>query len=139
MTSNYFEVLALNPAVGRTIGPHDEIEGYSGVCAGDALGDARAGNRTLGREDRTVLGILSLGVLLVVGFAATFPALVGCSVALAGAWPRVATGIRAYVQAGKAHAEEHAAPLLSGVKREEGERAEVAADSAELESEHGSP
>ena len=109
------------------------------VRAGDALGDARAGNRTLGREDRTVLGMLSLGVLLVAGFAATFPALVGWSVALVGAWLGVATGIRAYVQARKAHAEEHAAQLLSGVKREEGERAEVAADFTELESEHGSP
>tara|TARA_B110000196_G_C20684528_1_gene447977 strand:- start:275 stop:454 length:180 start_codon:yes stop_codon:yes gene_type:complete len=51
----------------------------------------------------------------------------------------VATGIRAYIHAQKAHAEEHAAQLLSGVKREEVERVEVAADSTELESEHGSP
>lgn len=73
------------------------------------------------------------------GFAATFPALVGWVVALVGAWLGVTTGIRAYVQVRKAHAEEHAARLLSGVKGEEGERAEVAADSTELESEHGSP
>lgn len=57
---------------------------------------------------------------------------------MVGAWLAVATGIRAYVQARKAHAEEHASQLLSGVKGEEGERAEVAADSRELESEHGS-
>jgi hypothetical protein len=109
--------------------------------AGDALGDALAGSRTLGREDRTALhwGCYPWGVLLVAGFAATFPALVGWVVALVGAWLGVTTGIRAYVQVRKAHAEEHAARLLSGVKGEEGERAEVAADSTELESEHGSP
>jgi cardiolipin synthase A/B len=76
------------------------------VRAGDALGDALAGNRTLGREDRTVLGTVSVAVLTVAAVAALAPVVVGWAVAVLAGWIGVTTGIRAYVQALRARAEE---------------------------------
>ncbi|MDH3272695.1 MAG: phospholipase D-like domain-containing protein, partial [Gemmatimonadota bacterium] len=79
------------------------------VRAGEVLGDALAGNRMLGREDRTVLGALSIAVLLVsvLGFLA--PVAVGYSFAVVGAWVGVTTGVRAYMQARRARAREREA------------------------------
>jgi len=79
------------------------------VRAGESLGEALAGDRTLGREDRTVLGLLSIGVLTVALVAAIFPAVVGWFVAFVAGWLGIATGARAYSQARKAGAEERAA------------------------------
>jgi cardiolipin synthase len=79
------------------------------VRAGESLGEALAGNRTLGREDRTVLGLLSVSVLTVAVFAAIFPVAVGWLVALLFGWIGMATGVRAYVQARRARAEEREA------------------------------
>jgi uncharacterized membrane protein HdeD (DUF308 family) len=69
-------------------------------------GDALAGNRPLGREDRTVLGTLSIGALAVGVFAAFVPTVVGWVVAVIAGWLGITLGIRAYVQSLRARAEE---------------------------------
>lgn len=79
------------------------------VRAGSLLGSALAGNRRLGREDRTVLGTLSVVLLLSAALFAFFPVLVGWAVAAVAGWFGLITGIRAYVQARRAHAEEREA------------------------------
>ena len=79
------------------------------VRASEVLGDALAGNRTLGREDRTVLGTLSIVVLLVAAIAALAPTVVGYVLAVVAGWIGVTTGIRAYLQARKARTREREA------------------------------
>jgi len=79
------------------------------VRAGEVLGNALAGNRTLGREDRTVLGSVSIAVLVVAAVAAFFPLAVGWLVAILAGWIGITTGIRAYVQALRARLEEREA------------------------------
>jgi cardiolipin synthase len=79
------------------------------VRAGESLGEALAGNRTLGREDRTLLGTLSIAVLAVAVVAAIFPVVVGWGVAVVAGWIGIATGARAYGQARRARAEERGA------------------------------
>ena len=79
------------------------------VRAGEALGDALAGNRMLGREDRTVLGLLSVSVLLIAVLSALFPLVVGWGVAVIAGWVGITTGARAYMQARRARAEERRA------------------------------
>ena len=79
------------------------------VRASEVLGDALAGNRTLGREDRTVLGTLSIIVLAVAAVAALAPAAVGYVLAVVAGWIGITTGIRAYVQARRARVAERAA------------------------------
>lgn len=79
------------------------------VRASEVLGDALAGNRTLGREDRTVLGFLSIGVLVIAGMAALAPAAMGWAVAVVAGWIGITTGVRAYVQARRARFEEREA------------------------------
>lgn len=76
------------------------------VRAGASLGDALAGNRPLGREDRTVLGTLSVMVLIPAVLAALFPAVVGWAVAVASLWFAVILGVRAFLQARRARVEE---------------------------------
>jgi cardiolipin synthase len=76
------------------------------VRAGEVLGDALAGNRTLGREDRTVLGLLSVAVLVFGIVASLVPTLVGWGVAVIAGWFGVTTGIRAWVQSLRARSEE---------------------------------
>jgi len=88
------------------------------VRAGATLGDALAGNRWLGREDRTVLGTVAVLVLAFAALAAIFPVVVGWTVAAIAAWLGSVTGIRAYLQARRAWAEEsgarRAAPAADG-------------------------
>jgi cardiolipin synthase len=79
------------------------------VRAGESLGDALAGNRTIGREDRTVVGLLSAVVLTVGLFSAIFPTAVGLLVAFIAGWLGIVTAARAYGQAMRARAEEKAA------------------------------
>jgi cardiolipin synthase A/B len=79
------------------------------VRAGSVLGTALAGHRTLGREDRTVLGTLSVTILLVAVLAAIFPDVVGWGVAVVAMWFGVVTGIRALAQRRRARAEERLA------------------------------
>lgn len=81
------------------------------VRAGSLLGGTLAGNRPLGREDRTVLGTLAFGTLVLGGMAAFLPTLVGWIVALVAFWFGAVMGIRAYKQAHRAHAEEKLAAL----------------------------
>jgi cardiolipin synthase len=76
------------------------------VRAGEVLGDALAGNRTLGREDRTLLGTLSVTVLGLGGLALLVPTFVGYLVALVTIWFGVTTGVRAWVEAMRARSEE---------------------------------
>jgi cardiolipin synthase A/B len=91
------------------------------VRAGEVLGEALSGNRTLGREDRTVLGMLSVSVLVVGAVAAVAPTVVGWLVAFVAFWVGITTGVRAYVQARRARAEERA----SARRRIESEREET--------------
>lgn len=81
------------------------------VRAGSLLGGALAGNRQLGREDRTVLGTLAVATLLVALVAAFLPTVAGWAVALLLFWFGTVMGIRAYSQARRARAEERYAAL----------------------------
>ena len=89
------------------------------VRAGSALGGALAGNRPLGREDRTVLGTLSVGILLVGVLAGIFPTIVGWAVAAAAFWFGAAMGIRAFAQARRGRAEERESALFLETGNEE--------------------
>ena len=89
------------------------------VRAGSALGGALAGNRPLGREDRTVLGTLSVGLLAVAGVMAFMPTVVGWIVAAVAAWFGAVIGIRAYSQARRARAEERQVELIREALDEE--------------------
>ncbi|HSG08995.1 MAG TPA: phospholipase D-like domain-containing protein [Longimicrobiales bacterium] len=93
------------------------------VRAGSALGGALAGNRPLGREDRTVLGTLSIGILLVAILAGLFPTIVGWTVAAAAFWFGAAMGIRAFAQARRGRAEEREGVFYSKTLNEERETA----------------
>lgn len=77
------------------------------VRAGSVLGGALAGNRQLGREDRTVLGTLAFATLVLGGAAAFLPTLAGWSVAVLLFWFGSVMGIRSFSQARRARAEEH--------------------------------
>jgi cardiolipin synthase len=88
------------------------------VRVGASLGDALAGNRPLGREDRTVLGTLSVMVLVPAVLAALFPAVMGWAVAVTGLWFAVILGVRAFLQARRARAEERASAEMETVQRE---------------------
>ena len=65
------------------------------VRAGVSFSDALAGHRTLGREDRTILGtvaIIAISSAVVVGF---FPLVFGWGLAFLLAWLGIVTGFRA--------------------------------------------
>jgi hypothetical protein len=85
---------------------HGRLTLASVVRAREVLGGALAGNRPLGREDRTVLGTASVAVLLLALLAALLPSLVGWVVAAAAGWIGLTTGARAFLQARRARAEE---------------------------------
>ena len=79
------------------------------VRARGALGDSLAGDRPLGREDRTVLGTVSALILSTAIIAAFFPTFVGVVVAVVACWFGLTTGIRAYLQSRRARSEEQEA------------------------------
>jgi hypothetical protein len=79
------------------------------VRAGSALGGALAGNRTLGREDRVVLGLLAAVAFALALAAALVPALVGWLVAALGFWFGVVLALRAIAQARQARSLERRA------------------------------
>jgi len=79
------------------------------VRARGALGDSLAGDRPLGREDRTVLGTVSALILSTAIIAAFFPTFVGVVVAVVAGWFGLTTGIRAYLQSRRARSEEREA------------------------------
>ena len=89
------------------------------VRASEALGDALAGDRPLGREDRTVLGILSIAILVLGAVAAIFPVAIGWIVATVAGWIGIVTGIKAYVQARRARLEERTALAVARANGEE--------------------
>ena len=76
------------------------------VRTGRTLGDALAGNRTLGREDRTVLGTGAVLLLLVAILAGFLPRLIGFLVASVAGWLGLVTSVRALMQARLARIEE---------------------------------
>jgi cardiolipin synthase len=78
------------------------------VRAGSALGNAIAGRRTLGREDRTVLGTLAMTVLLLAAVAGFFPRVVGWVVAFVAGWFGIVLAVRALHQARRARKEDEA-------------------------------
>lgn len=92
----------------RAAGQSRGMSMASVVRAGESLGDALAGDRPLGREDRTLLGVLSATILLLAGLAAFFPAAFGWTLAIVAGWLGIATGIKAYLQARRARVEERA-------------------------------
>lgn len=79
---------------------------------GAMFGGALAGDRTLGREDRTMLGTVSVAILAVAAIAGFFPSVVGALVAAVAGWFGVTTGIRAYLQSRRARAAERLAPNM---------------------------
>lgn len=79
------------------------------VRAREAFGGALAGNRTLGREDRTVLGLVSVALLVVAGLSALIPSIAGWLLTIVVGWFGLTTGVRAFVQARRARSEERAA------------------------------
>jgi uncharacterized membrane protein len=102
------------------------------VRAGSSLGDAIAGHRALGREDRTLLGTVAVLVLVIAGFSAFFPFIVGWFIAFVAGWFGIVLGVRAVLQARRARLREEAedaerdqdeeTPEVQGTrKREDGE------------------
>ena len=76
------------------------------VRTGRVLGDALAGHRALGREDRTVLGTGAATLVLVAVFAVFFPEVIGWMIAIMAGWLGVIAAIRAFIQARHARVEE---------------------------------
>ncbi len=83
------------------------------VRAGTSLGDAIAGHRVLGREDRTLLGTLAIVALLFAVFAGFFPEVVGWFLAVVVGWIGLVTAVRAVSQTRRARREERI-PAESG-------------------------
>lgn len=94
----------------RTRAPGSGLRIADVVRAGTTLGDALAGSRSLGREDRTVLGTVA-GTLLIVGAAtATFPRFAGWAVAVVLVWLGLIMGLRAMAEARRARLERNTRP-----------------------------
>jgi len=72
------------------------------VRAGSALGDAIAGHRELGREDRVVLWTMAILLLVLSTVAVVLPRAVGWTLAVLFGWVGIVLGIRAGIQAWKA-------------------------------------
>jgi len=72
------------------------------VRAGSSLGDAIAGHRALGREDRTVLGTASVLILGLGLFSAFFPWIIGWFIAFVAGWFGIVLGVRSLIQARRA-------------------------------------
>ncbi len=75
------------------------------VRAGSTLGNAIAGHRTLGREDRTVLGTTAVLVLMVAVLSALIPRWIGWLIAFVSGWFGIVLGVRAVTQARRARRE----------------------------------
>jgi len=72
------------------------------VRAGSALGDAIAGHRVLGREDRVVLGTVAFLLLLLAAGAFLAPRAVGWAIGLLAGWVGLALAIRSVIQGWRA-------------------------------------
>ncbi|MEX2295284.1 MAG: phospholipase D-like domain-containing protein [Gemmatimonadota bacterium] len=80
------------------------------VRAGSALGDAIAGQRVLGREDRVTLWTAVIILLAVAALAAFFPRAVGWVLAVGFGWIGLTLAVRSAVQARRARREKEAGP-----------------------------
>jgi cardiolipin synthase len=76
------------------------------VRAGSAFGDAIAGHRTLGREDRTVLGTAATALLVLAVLLAIFPTAAGWTLAVVLGWFAIVLAVRALIQARRARVAE---------------------------------
>jgi cardiolipin synthase len=74
--------------------------------ASAVFGTAIAGHRPLGREDRTLLGTVSLVTLAVAALFAIFPSVFGWIVAALLGWLGIVAGVRAFIEARQARREE---------------------------------
>ncbi|MDT8368805.1 MAG: phospholipase D-like domain-containing protein [Longimicrobiales bacterium] len=72
------------------------------VRAGSTFGDALAGRRRLGREDRTVLGLVAVLALPVAFLAALFPSGAGWTLAVILAWIGGVAAVRAWIESRRA-------------------------------------
>ena len=72
------------------------------VRAGSIFGDALAGHRPLGREDRTVLGTVAVFVLPLAVLSAIFPMVAGWTLAVLLGWFGGTAGVRAALEARRA-------------------------------------
>jgi len=84
------------------------------VRAGSIFGDALAGHRPLGREDRTVLGTVAALVLPLAVLAAIFPHVAGWTLAAVLGWLGGTAGVRAAVEARRARKSRAADSLPPG-------------------------
>ncbi|MFV2006230.1 MAG: phosphatidylserine/phosphatidylglycerophosphate/cardiolipin synthase family protein [Longimicrobiales bacterium] len=75
------------------------------VRAGTTFGGALAGRRTLGREDRTVLGTVSVIVLAGAVLTALFPVVIGWALAVGLGWIGVVMAVRALAHRRRARIE----------------------------------
>jgi cardiolipin synthase len=78
------------------------------VRAGSALGDAIAGQRVLGREDRVTLWTAVIILLAVAALAAFFPRVAGWVLAAGFGWIGLTLAVRSAVQARRARREKEA-------------------------------
>jgi cardiolipin synthase len=85
------------------------------VRAGSSLGDAIAGHRTLGREERSVLGTTAALILVVAVTAAFFPWIVGWFFAVVAGWFGIVLGVRSIAQARRARREQELEEEEEGV------------------------
>jgi cardiolipin synthase len=92
------------------------------VRAREAFGAALVGNRPLGREDRTVLGLASVALVVLAVLAALIPTVVGWIVVALTGWFGLTTGVRAFLQARRARMADRAAMKGVGSKREGGRK-----------------
>ena len=90
------------------------------VRAREAFGAALVGNRPLGREDRTVLGLASTALIVVTVLAALVPTVVGWIVVAFAGWMGLTTGVRAFLQARRARMADRAAMKKMASTTEEG-------------------
>lgn len=74
--------------------------------AGSIFGDALAGHRPLGREDRTVLGTVSAGALVAAVLLAFLPHIAGWTLAFVLAWLGVTGTVRALIERRRARQRE---------------------------------
>jgi cardiolipin synthase len=73
--------------------------------AGSALGDAIAGHRVVGREDRVVLGTVAVLLLVLAATGAFFPRVLGGAIAILFGWIGVVLAVRGMSQAYRARRE----------------------------------
>ncbi|MCH2452415.1 MAG: phospholipase D-like domain-containing protein [Gemmatimonadetes bacterium] len=66
------------------------------VGAGFSLGEALAGKRILGREDRTVLGVVSFTAIVLAILFSFFPKVLSWSIAGIFSWLGIVTGVRVF-------------------------------------------